>query len=160
MTKGFIKIFYLLLLPFSFLLLTLGIALSQTTPNYDVTVSPVYFDLSTNPGTTVSDKVRIRNNTSSPLPIRIVIKKLTGDVNGDLTLRDTSSDDSLSWIRFTSPTFVAKPLEWTDVPFSIAVPKDAAYGYYFAISFSQDNSSPLARTGAKITGAAAVPILL
>jgi hypothetical protein len=138
-------------------------ALAQTpTPssNYDVTVSPVFFDLTVNPGDSVSNKIRIRNNTSSPLPIKLTVQKMTGDVNGDLTLRSDPTDQSLSWVKFTSDTFVAAPLEWTDVPFTIDIPKDAAYGYYFAINLTQDNTSPIKRTGASITGAAAVPVLL
>jgi len=54
----------------------------------------------------------------------------------------------------------AKALEWTDVPFSVQVPKDAAYGYYLAITFAQNNSNSPSLTGAKLTGVAAVPILL
>ena len=135
-------------------------AQSPTPSGYDVTVSPVFFDLSTNPDSKISDKIRIRNNTTSPLPIKIEIKRLTGDVNGDLTLRDDNSDNSLSWIKFEEVKFVAKPLEWTNVPFTIDIPKEAAYGYYYAVTFTQDESSPLAKTGAKITGSAAVPILL
>ena len=151
------------LLASCFLILTSALLAHAQTPtpsNYDVTVSPVFFDLTSNPGDTVSEKVRIRNNTTSPLPIKLEVKKMTGDLNGELTLKDTSSDDSLSWIKFAETAFVAKPLEWTDVPFTITIPKEAAYGYYYAISFTQDNTSPLAKTGAKITGAAAVPILL
>jgi hypothetical protein len=156
----------LLLLPLlivgTILLFVISVAHAQTpTPsNYDVTVSPVFFDLSVNPGDTITNKVRIRNNTNSPLPIRLSVQKMTGDVNGDLTLKDDPTDTSLSWIKFDQETFVAAPLEWTDVPFTIAVPTDAAYGYYFAINFTQDNTSTLKKTGAIITGAAAVPILL
>jgi len=135
-------------------------AQSPTQSNYDVTVSPVFFDLTANPGDSLSNKIRFRNNTTSPLPIKITVEKMTGDVNGDLTLREDNSDTSLSWVKFSQQTFVANPLEWTDVPFAIDIPKDAAYGYYFAVSFTQDNNSPIKRTGATITGAAAVPILL
>jgi hypothetical protein len=135
-------------------------AQTPTPAGYDVTVSPVFFDLTVNPGDTVSNKVRIRNNTSSPLPIKLTVQKMTGDNNGNLTLRDDPNDTSLSWIKFESQTFVAKPLEWTDVPFTIDIPSEAAYGYYFAINFTQDNTSPLKKTGATITGAAAVPVLL
>ncbi len=152
--------FSLFILILSILIFTSVIAHAQTPSNYDVTVSPVFFDLSSNPGGKVSDRIRIRNNTTSPLPIKIEIKRLTGDVNGELTLRDDAADDSLSWLKFEETKFVAKPLEWTNIPFSIDIPNTAAYGYYFAISFTQDSASPLAKTGTKITGAAAVPILL
>jgi hypothetical protein len=155
----------LLLLPLILISLVIAytsISFSQvpTPSNYDVTVSPVFFDLSANPGDSLGNKIRFRNNTTSPLPIKITVQKMTGDVNGDLTLRDDRNDTSLSWIKFSEQTFIAKPLEWTDVPFTINVPKDAAYGYYFAVSFTQDNTSPIKRTGTTITGAAAVPILL
>lgn len=157
--KPFLLVFLLGLITF-FLLSISAFAQSPALSNYDVTVSPVYFDLSSNPESSVSDKVRIRNNTNSPLPIRIEVKRLTGDVNGDLTLKNDNSDNSLSWIKFKDVTFVAKPLEWTDVPFTIDIPKEAAYGYYYAITFANDTNSPLGKTGAAITGAAAVPVLL
>ena len=157
-----LKYLYLLII-FVFIGSVLAYSARAQTPtpsNYDVTVSPVFFDLSVNPGDSISNKVRIRNNTNAPLPIKLEVKKMAGDVNGDLTLRDDPTDPTLSWIKFDNVTFVAAPLEWTDVPFTIDIPKDAAYGYYFAINFTQDNTSPLKRTGATITGAAAVPVLL
>jgi len=133
---------------------------AQTSSNYDVTVSPVFFDLSANPGDTVSDKIRIRNNTSSPIPIKLEVKRLAGDLSGNLSLTQAANDYTLSWIKFSQDSFIAKPLEWTDVPFSVNIPKDAAYGYYWTITFTQDNTNPLAKTGVSLTGAAAVPILL
>ncbi|MCL6096332.1 MAG: DUF916 domain-containing protein [Patescibacteria group bacterium] len=161
MSRGRKKLFLpLILLSLVTFFVTKTVVFSQTPSNYDVTVSPVFFDLSSTPGDTISDRVRIRNNTATSLPIKLEVKKLTGDVNGDLTLKSDNSDSSLSWIKFPSDTIVAKPLEWTDIPFTIQIPKDAAYGYYFAITFAQNNNSPLAKTGAAITGAAAVPVLL
>lgn len=157
------KLLYLsliLIIGISLVFIFKSISLAQTPSGYDVTVSPVFFDLSANPGSSVSDKIRIRNNTTTPLPIKIEVKRLTGDENGDLTLKDENSDNSLSWIKFKDITFIAKPLEWSNVPFTIDIPNEAAYGYYYAITFTQDDKSPLAKTGAKITGAAAVPILL
>ena len=151
---------FILLFAICYLLFATPAAHAQTPANYDVTVSPVFFDLTAKPGDSLSEKIRIRNNTTSPLPIKLEVEKLTGDLNGNLTLKNDNSDGSLSWIKFVSPTFVANPLEWTDVSFTISVPSTAAYGYYFAISLTQDNTSPIKRTGATITGAAAVPILL
>lgn len=124
-----------------------------------MTVSPVFFDLIGDPGTTITTKVRIRNNTNSPVPIKLGVEKIVGDQNGNITLKDTN-DQTLSWIKFSESSIVAKPLEWTDVPFSIDIPTDAAYGYYWEISFSQDKNSPIAKSGVSLTGAAAVPILL
>jgi len=148
---------------FAYLLIFTFVALSaraQTANNYDVTVSPVFFDLSANPGDTVSDKIRIRNNTSSPIPIKLEVKRLTGDLTGNLALKQDKNDYTLSWIKFSQDSFVAKPLEWTEVPFSVSIPKDAAYGYYYTITFNQDTTNPLAKTGVSLTGAAGIPVLL
>ena len=154
-----------LLLPFILLglvivFLTLPKVFAQTSNNYDVTVSPVFFELSGNPGDTVSDKIRIRNNTSSPIPIKLEVKRLTGDLTGNLTLKQDKNDYTLSWIKFSQDSFIAKPLEWTDVPYTVNIPTDAAYGYYWTITFTQDKTNPLAKTGVSLTGAAGVPILL
>jgi hypothetical protein len=154
-----------LLLPFFILILSVfGFAfsksLAQSPSSYDVTVSPIFFDLITDPGGTIADKVRVRNNTSSPIPIKLGLEKLTGDINGNLALKQDKNDYTLSWVKFSQNTFVAKPLEWTEIPFTVNVPKDAAFGYYWAITFTQDVTSPLAKTGVSLTGAAGVPILL
>lgn len=145
-----------------FLLFASALITHAQTPgsNYDVTVSPVFFDLTSDPGTTLTEKIKIRNNTTSPIPIKLQINKLTGDLNGNLTLSKDKNDTSLTWVKFSSDSVILKPLEWTEIPFAIDIPNDAAYGYYLTISFTQDNTSPLQRSGASITGAAAVPVLL
>ena len=146
----FLGLFFLSFKPSSF---------AQTTQNYDVTVSPVFFDLSANPGQTITEKIRIRNNTNSPLPLKVSIKRLAGDEVGDLTLNEENDDQSLNWVKFANKTFVAPSLEWSDIAFSIQIPSTAAYGYYFAVTFEHDISSSITQ-GASLTGASAVPILL
>jgi hypothetical protein len=156
----------LLLLPIILVGLTAFFYLSyktfaQTTQTpYDVTVSPIFFDLTANPGDTLNSKIRIRNNTSSPIPIKLGVSKLTGDMNGNLTLQQNANDYTLSWFKFENDTITAKPLEWTDVPFSISVPESAAYGYYWTITLTQANAGLKGKSGVALTGAAGVPVLL
>jgi hypothetical protein len=153
----------LLLLPVLLVLATLFLAVkihAQTPSNYDVTVSPIYFDLSADPGTSITSKVRIRNNTTSPIPLKLDIEKLTGDINGNVTLKQDKNDYTLSWIKFDSDSVVIKPLEWTEVPFTINIPKDAAYGYYWTITMAQDKTNPLTKSAVNLTGAAGIPVLL
>ena len=133
---------------------------AQTPGNYDVTVSPIYFDLSANPGDTLTTKIRLRNNTTSPIPIKLGVERLSGDLNGNVTLKQDANDETLSWIKFDSDSVVIKPLEWTDIPLTIAIPQSAAYGYYWTITLAQDKNSPLAKNGVNLTGAAGVPVLL
>src|ERR1035437_7295270 len=162
MKYGRKKLFLLLFLA-SLTVLTLAAVkvFAQTPPStYDVTVSPIFFDLSADPGTTITSKVRIRNNTNSPIPIKLGLQKLTGDINGNLTLKQDKNDYTLSWIKFDSDSIVTKPLEWTEVPFTINIPASAAYGYYWTITLAQDKTNPLTKSGVNLTSAAGVPILL
>jgi hypothetical protein len=133
---------------------------AQTPAGYDVTISPIFFDLSADPGSAITNKIRFRNNTTNPLPIKLGVQKISADLNGNITLNTDKNDTSLAWITFSEDSFVAKPLEWTEIPFTINIPKDAAYGYYWTITFNQDKTSPLSRSGVSLTGAAAVPVLL
>jgi len=149
-----------LLLSLASFAFVLNKALAQSANNYDVTVSPVFFDLTANPATSLNEKIKIRNNTTSPIPIKLQVNKLTGDINGNLTIKQDKTDSSLNWIKFEQESVVLKPLEWTEIPFTIEVPKEAAYGYYLTINFTQDNTSPLAKSGVSLTGAAAIPVLL
>lgn len=134
-------------------------ALAQEAGNYDVTVSPVFYELTANPGGIISERIRVRNNTNSPIPVKIEVKRLAGDENGELTFNDENSDNSLNWISFSDNTITLAPQEFTNIPFKIEVPDDAAYGYYYGISLMQTNSSTDS-TGAAISGAAAIPVLL
>lgn len=127
--------------------------------NFDVTVSPVFFDLTAKPGSSVSGRVRLRNNTASALPIKIEVKKLGGDENGELTIQN-APDDTNSWFEVKTPTLSAPSAEWTNVPFTITVPDTAAYGYYWALSFTQDSASGKTVTGAKVNASIVVPVLL
>jgi hypothetical protein len=128
--------------------------------NYDVTVTPVFFDLSVNPGGSIDERVRIKNNTNSPISVSVEVNKLTGDETGELTITENDDTDTLDWFSFEETTYDLPPLEWTNIPFTITVPEDAAYGYYFTINFKQAGVEETGETGATITGAAAVPVLL
>lgn len=153
------KLLFLPLLILPFFLIISAAKISAQESGYDVTVSPVFFDLTINPGGTVSDRIRVRNNTNSPIPVRVEVKKMTGDENGDLTFTEDNSDNSLDWVKVSDETVTLSPLEFTNIPFQIEVPADAAYGYYYGISLTQADSTTDS-TGAAISGAATIPILL
>jgi hypothetical protein len=80
------KIAIFFILTTSYFILNTGVANAQTAPAYDVTVSPIFLDLSANPGDTITTKVRIRNNTTSPITRQGRSgQRLTGDLNGNLS---------------------------------------------------------------------------
>lgn len=150
----------------SFISLT-GMALVRTigaqedTSGVDITVSPVFFDYAIEPGGIISDKIRVRNNTQDRLALRLDVKLLESAEDGAVSLKDAPTDSAASWVTFQTPRFTARPREWTDVPFSITVPNEAAFGYYLAISVNKDaDAAQIGQPVAKVSGAAAVPILL
>ncbi len=151
-------LFLPLIISFVFVTLFAKNAFAQES-NYDVTVSPVFFDLSTNPGGKVTDRIRVRNNTSSPIPVKVEINRLTGDENGELTFNKENGDNSLNWIKLSDSTVTLQPLEFTNIPFEIEVPSDASYGYYYTINLTQVKDAADS-TGTAISGAAAIPVLL
>ncbi len=129
-------------------------------PGLDLTVSPVFFDYAAKPGDTIKDKIRIRNNTSAPIPLKIEIQKIGPDKNGALAIQEPKPDDvHLGWIKFDSATVSARPKEWSDINFTLSIPQDAAFGYYMAISVKSDGQATTGNTAA-VTGEAAIPILL
>jgi hypothetical protein len=160
-SKSKTSTFLFVVLTLTFCLLTLNTVHAQTPTNYDVTVSPVFLDLNANPGDTLNAVVKVRNNTNSPIPLQLEVKRMEGDLNGNIALKQQTDYTTLSWFSFPNSNSVSlRPLEWTEIPFTVTVPKDAAYGYYFAVSFTQQGKGQLDRTGAVVKGAAAVPILL
>ena len=157
-------------IPFALLILLAGALLTgksvfaqtPTPGSFDLTTSPVFFDFNTKPGNSISDKLRVRNNTNADMTLKVDIKKLGGDPRiGELTIIDPEQNDPfVGWIKFKDNQFSARSREWVDVPFTINVPKDAAFGYYYAIILSQVNNGSVVKNGASLTGASALPVLL
>jgi len=156
----------LYLIPLLLLAITIGprpVHAQQATsaPAVNVTLSPIFFDLSASPSGTISDKIRIKNNASAPLPLKINIKKIVTDQNGSLTIQDPKpDDDSVSWIKFATPNFVATPGQYVDLPFTISIPANASFAYYYAVTFQQDTGNNAGGNTATLQGQPAVPILL
>ncbi len=134
---------------------------AQSANGFNVTLSPTVVDLTTDPGTVIHNKFRIHNNNTSPIFLKITINKLSPqNENGNFVPQTpTKNDQYISWISFDHPNFTAAGDDWTDINFSINVPKDAAFGYYYAISIGQDTSK-IKNANEKVLGQVVLPILL
>ena len=150
---------FVLLFAFAIVFAVPAQAQENSSGNFDATVSPVFFDFTAKPGSTVNGRVRLRNNTTTNLPIKVEIKKLGGDQNGDLTIQN-APDETTTWFEVKTTGITAPSNEWVTIPFTIKVPDNAAYGYYWAISFNQDSLEGGTITGAKVNAAIVVPVLL
>jgi len=135
-------------------------AYAQTQPALNLTVFPATIDLTAQPGSTVTQKIRVRNNASSPIDFALATSKLSTDAKGNVVPVDTH-DSYLSWISYSPGSFTARPNEWTDIIVTIKIPSTAAFGYYAAIRITPTNASIKNKTnGSMLIGQALVPLLL
>ncbi|MDO8269407.1 MAG: hypothetical protein Q7T54_01915 [Candidatus Levybacteria bacterium] len=132
---------------------------AQTLENFDVTVSPTFIELSAKPGATLNQSVRLRNNTNSEITVKPEVRIMGGDETGELTIKETK-EEHLSWLTVKDETLTLKPREWTTANFTIQIPESAAYGYYWALSFTAENGQKNRETGTTLTASLAVPVLL
>ena len=154
-------IFFFLIITGVCSLLFVASAKAQAT-RLDLIVSPLLIDVTANPGEKVQEKFRIRNNGSQPINLIISVNKLNqiGE-SGQIAPIDPKPGDSSSWVTFDKTTFKAPVKEWTDVNLNINVPKEAAFGYYYAIRITQNPTDiPQKGGAAKLVGEVIVPMLL
>jgi hypothetical protein len=138
----------------------LVIALSNA--NSGLTTSPVVEDLRSTPGSIVTTKLQVQNNSSSSLPIDVHLEEFKAEGTGGQALLYTPppSDPSLSWVHFSQTSFVAEPDVWNTVTMTISLPKQAAQGYYYAVVFAPVIPSVQAQNTNKIRNANAIFVLV
>jgi hypothetical protein len=139
----------------------LGVPAAYSQENrLDLSLSPVFFEFSVEPGAVIKDKIRVRNNTANSLDLAVGIQRIAPGRNSEVEISDPRREDEyVSWISFERKSVTARPREWTDIPFTINVPDNAAFGYYFAFFLSQAGVEEEPGT-AKVVGGVAVPVLL
>lgn len=133
--------------------------------DFDLTVSPLPIDLSVKPGGTVSTPLRVQNTGSSPVQINVSLKKFGAKNNtGSPEILDPGpGDDFINWVSFSETSFQAEPNVWHTITMTIKPPAYAGFGYYYAVVFSEANStkqlvSP--NLHARVNGAVASLVLL
>jgi len=133
-----------------------------TTSPLNLTLSPSFFDLTANPGQTIQNKLRIRNNALTPMTLRVSAKKLISDpVTGQpIPAEPTAADTYISWIKFSPAMFTIPPQDFSTVSFTITIPKDAAFGYYYVVQLAPTATQQLHGIGTKVQGQVLAAILL
>ncbi len=127
----------------------------------NLTTSPLPINLVTNPGETVTTDLRIRNSGSQPERLQVGLLKFgANDTSGQPRLADREAgDDYFDWVTFSEDVFTAEPNVWNTIQMTIAVPPEAALGYYYAVTF-QRAADATAEEGAAVHGGTAVLVLL
>jgi hypothetical protein len=150
-----------LLLLLGFLLLPLTASALTPTEGNNLQISPLPIELTTKPGTSTSADLRVRNAGSQPERLQIRLLKVTEDDNGGVHLTPPGkTDDWANWVSFSRNVFDAPPNQWQTINMTINVPKNAAFGYYFAVEYMRANENTPQPGQTAAQGAVATFILL
>lgn len=124
--------------------------------------SPLPIHLTAQPGTTVSTSIRIKNNGTQTEQLKVGLMKF--GAQGDLGRPQLSDrgpgDDYFNWVSFKPGTFAAPVGQWIDVKMTIKVPKTAALGYYYAVTFQRAQQESANGEKTAVNGATATLVLL
>lgn len=126
-------------------------------------ISPLPINLDVDPGKSVSTNLKVKQNSSDNARLKVSLMKFTafGEEGKPELLDRGPGDDYFDWVRFDKTSFDAPPNVWQNVRMTINVPKTAAFGYYYAVSFSREGDDVKRgnRTNS-IAGSAATLVLL
>jgi len=129
----------------------------------NLVTSPLPINLTTTPGSTVSAQLKIKNGGEHPETLTIGLMKFSayGEDGKPHLLDREKGDDYFDWITFSEKEFTVNPNEWKTITAYITVPADAAFGYYYAVTFSRRNEEiPGGPRSTKVIGATATLVLL
>jgi len=146
-----------------FFLFFLVFRLPAQAADFNVTTSPLPVILTVKPGQTISTILRVQNSGTEATQLKVDLKKFKADGDsGRPTLLDRQpGDDYFDWVSFSKTTFDAEPQAWNDVVMTIKTPPTAAFGYYYAVVFSNAGPAPQAsKTGSAVSGGSAVLVLV
>ena len=125
--------------------------------------SPLPILLTVKPGTTATTDLRIKNGGPNTERLKIEMLKFgASGEEGQPALQDPEpGDEQFKWASFSETVFNADPNQWKTVKMTIKVPKTAAFGYYYAVTFSRANKEAKVKDQrTALRGATAVLVLL
>jgi hypothetical protein len=137
--------------------------LAQSDPGaLHLTTSPLPITLKAKPGEAVETEIRIRNGGTKTEMLKVGLMKFTAyGEDGKPRLKERENgDDYFDWATFSKTEFTAPPGEWQTIKMKIALPKTAAFGYYYAVTFSRTNPVQGSGQNTGVRGGTAVLVLL
>ena len=130
------------------------------TTGIDLTVSPVFLNLVTDPGEPVSSSVKVTNNSNITEYLEINLARFVPQATGNPVIADLEENDPFAdWASFSEEQFVLAPNETKTIQVTVDPSPDASLGYYYAMVVSRI----LEQEGSQqsvVAGAPAVPLLL
>jgi hypothetical protein len=128
----------------------------------NLSLTPTFLNLSTNPGEKVSSQFKITNNNNFREYLSLEVDKFVASPNGvnPVIQNMKESDNFAKWVSFSEDQFVVEPRETKTIKFEINPPKEAALGYYYAFVVNRMSDVQGKGSGAAIAGSPALPVLL
>lgn len=141
---------------------------SNTTPattpqtGVNLTLSPTFLSLVTDPGKKVASQIKITNNNTFTENLKIEIAKftLTGGGTRPLISEMGAGDTYAEWVEFDKTAFSVGSGQTQTVNFSITPDDTASLGYYYAFIINRQQEQEQQDQGAVISGSPAVLTLL
>lgn len=136
---------------------------AQTEGSLSLITSPLPISLTTEPGTSVSTELKIKNGGLADEELKITLMKFRAyEASGKPQLMEREEGDTFfDWVRFSESSFTLAPNEWKTVTATFDIPKEASFGYYYAFVFSRaQEEKPLEESQTAIVGGTAVLVLL
>lgn len=129
----------------------------------NLVTSPLPINLVTTPGSTVSAQIKVKNGGTETDTFELGLMKFSayGDDGQPRLIDRDVGDDYFDWVTFSEKEFELNPNEWKTITVYFNVPETAAFGYYYAVTFSKKNEIiPEGPRSTKVTGSVASLILL
>jgi hypothetical protein len=110
----------------------------EDTQNTRISISPVTYNLTANPGDTLRQVIKVRNDAAVTQQVSIDVQNFTAvGEEGQVGLTDEETSFSLAkWIEFEKSTFELGSGKEVQVPFLIRVPGNAEPGGHYASVFA------------------------
>ncbi len=125
--------------------------------------SPLPILLTVKPGSTATTDLRIKNGGSHTERLKVDLLKFgaQGEEGQPALLDPEPGDEQFKWVSFSQNSFDAGPNEWKTIKMTVKVPKTAAFGYYYAVTFSRASKDPVIKDQkTALRGATAVLVLM
>lgn len=128
----------------------------------NLTLSPTFISLITDPGKSVSTQFSVINNNSFTEYLEIGIAKFEASANGAnpviADVKDT--DEFVKWVSFSESQFTVDAREKKTIKVTISPSSDAALGYYYALVIKRLQKNQEGNQQAVISGSPAIAVLL
>lgn len=134
----------------------------EPTTGIHLTLSPVFINITTNPGTPVSSEFKVTNNNNVKEYFQIGLIGFRADQTGGniRPVEVDNSDEFVKWITFSENQFELEANETKVIRFKISPPRDAALGYYYGIRVGRIREKKAEAQEAIVSGSATLPLLM